>query len=181
MGQIHNMRGGTPLLLVSLMGAMFTLAACDQLMFKGERDGDAAAQAMGWPFVPVELRIHPFTTITLDEQRDAVVLDLKIEARDQAGDLTKAVGDLRIELRKVAEEAGPTAEAGERLYAWNPSLMELENNTRHYNPTLRTYDFKLRMSGMPDADQPLLVTVQLTDPAGQRLHAEAPVSVDAAE
>jgi len=129
---------------------------------------DKAARA-GWPFAPVAMRVSPFTSIRPGDgdgggERE---LDLKIELRDQVGDLTKGVGRFRIELYEGAGEG----EARERspLFIWRASIESIEDNRVHYNSTLRTYDFRLALRGGVDPSEPARVFVQYTPRRGDRL------------
>ena len=155
--------------------AWISLAAgCSKVQFKGERDraAMAALEASSWPFVPVMLRVHPFTTLRPPGGGEGVaaaaVLEARIELLDQQGDVTKGIGDWRFELYETGERA---SEAGQdrQAYVWTVAMKTPDDSRRHYDPITRTYGFNLKLDEAPPAERKLELRIQFTDPAGNRL------------
>jgi len=131
--------------------------------------------ASAWPFAPVAMRVHPFTSITFDPEQNSLVLEVRMELLDQVGDVTKGVGDFRFELYADKLKASLRG-VDERLNVWDGPVSTLEQNRQHYDSITRTYSFKLRLDPAPPADQKLRLVAQFTDPSGKRILAEAPLS-----
>src|ERR1051325_10494207 len=94
-----------------LIVGSLALGACH---FKGDEARERRVKLGGWPFQPVSVRIHPFTSLRLAGM-GGPSLDARIEFIDPAGDVTKGVGDLRFEL--YAEPAKESREGEElRIY-----------------------------------------------------------------
>lgn len=162
------------LLAVAAVLAGVSGAACEAFDLKGGKEVQSPAGGYDWPFAPVSMRISPFTAIRPAEEAAGAELDLKVELLDQVGDTTKGVGALRFELYRA--RAAEQIQQRTPIYAWEASLRTIEQNEAHYNSTLRTYDFRLEMEGMPAAGTPLRVYVQFTPPGGRRLTADAAVA-----
>lgn len=175
-------RSSTLLIGVGLMLGGLLAAGCNDIRFKGspateKSDPPSADQAnttpiAAWPFVPVSMRIHPFTAIEFDQSRDVAVLNARVELLDQVGDMTKGVGQFRFELYQAGRGAGSDAQQ-RQLYAWQVPLQTIDQNRMHYDHITRTYAFELKMDQMPQAGTALRLVGQFTTPAGRRLSAEA--------
>lgn len=161
----------------SVMTGLAMLAlfvGCDTVSFKGSGTrGTVAAEQ--WPFAPVSMRVHPFTSLEDLAAEEAVVLEARLELLDQTGDVTKGVGDWRFELYADGRPGRGSGEARRRLSRWEAAMTSLEQNERHYDPITRTYAFRLRVTEQLPTDRPLILVAQLTDPQGQRLLAEGEV------
>lgn len=151
--------------------ALLLAAGCE---FKGDRVNDRGADGARWLFVPTAVRVHPFTTLKAGEPGDPIVLEARIEMIDQAGDVTKGVGELRFELYA---EAATAQNAGKerQLMRWEAALLTLAQNQRHYDPITRTYSFKLKLIEPLPNGMKLRLDVQLTDDTGRRMNGSAPV------
>lgn len=160
----------TRIFVALCIGALLgLLGACGEVRFKGERpDGNAAMTAAAWPFVPVTLRLHPFTTFVPATEDEPAVLEARIELLDQQGDVIKGIGQWRFEVYAMGERA---SQAGQerQLYVWSVPMVTLAENRRHYDPITRTYSFNLKFDQPPPTERKLELRVQLTDPAGNRL------------
>lgn len=120
-----------------------------------------------WQIKPVAMRIYPSSRFVV-QNRDAV-LEARVEFFDEAGDSTKAVGDLRIELFRV-ERTGE-AQTMYRLYEWEVPVRTLKQNREHYDPITRAYLFRLRLDNPRVAAQPVRLQATFTPPRGNRLEA----------
>jgi hypothetical protein len=155
-----------------VLAALLAVLGCDSMAFKGDAVvHEPAANAAGWPFAPVSMRVHPFTSINYDPELQSLVLEVRVELVDQLGDVTKGVGDLRFELYAEEDKASQKM-PGVRINQWDAPMTTLEQNRQHYDAITRTYAFKLRLNSPPPAGQKLRVVAQFTDVAGHRLMAE---------
>ncbi|MEX2670850.1 MAG: hypothetical protein WD294_01940 [Phycisphaeraceae bacterium] len=160
------------------VGAMLLLVlavGCNGVSFKGT-DGSADAALEAWPFKPVSMRIHPFTSLQPVEGEEALILEVRIEMFDQLGDVTKGVGNWRFEL--YTQPGRASQRSRERVEVWEAAMTELVQNERHYDPITRTYAFKLHLEEQPPIDQPLSVVAQFNTPSGERLIADSEVSYE---
>ena len=164
------------------------LSGCDSVAFRGTA-GTATLSADDWPFVPVAMRVHPFTALAYEPNAEAdaddadearmLVLEARLELMDQLGHATKGVGEWRFEL--YVEPRAASRQARQRLEVWQAEMMTVEANSRHYDPITRTYAFKLRVIDPPPTNASLTLVAQLADPRGERLLAEGPVEYRAAD
>lgn len=163
-------------LALAVLGA----AGCELWQFKGDRAVEEVEQVNphAWPFVPVAMRVHPFTAIESDEENHAVVLEARVELLDRAGDMTKGVGRFRFELYRTPGRASSDPVQDERLYAWDVPMATLDENARHYDAITRTYAFKLKMDRLPPPGTPLRLLVQFDNAHGPRLGAEAELTIN---
>ncbi|MHB1156107.1 MAG: hypothetical protein ACYC26_04630 [Phycisphaerales bacterium] len=154
------------------------VCGCGEVRLKGGRDADQQYQgATTWPFVPVAMRVHPFSAIEYEKATGTFVLNARIELLDRAGDITKGVGDFRFELYRAPREAGLATREGTLEYSWEAPLVTLEENRQHFDPITRTYLFRLKLDQPPQSGTKLVLVTQFTDPGGRRLSAQAQVSV----
>jgi hypothetical protein len=162
---------------ILILGMAACLNGCGGVDLKGGHPIEEVYRgASAWPFVPVAMRVHPFTSIEYDQQDKAVVLEARVELLDRLGDTTKGVGDFRFELYDAARTAGASAVDQNLLYSWEAPMTSLEDNRRYYDPITRTYYFKLRLDSPPPGGSPLRLVIQFTTPGGKRLSAEAELS-----
>jgi hypothetical protein len=165
---------------IAALGAALASGGCDAISLKGA-DADAGAlEGDAWPFRPAAMRIHPFTAIERDEEAEALVLEARVELRDQLGDTTKGVGDFRFELYAREPEASQQGER-RRLAVWDAPLQTLEQNRRHYDPVTHSYLFRLRLPQRPPEDRRLELLAQFSPRRGQRLMAGETVDYEPGE
>ena len=149
-----------------------------EVQFKGGEDTNQQhADTTTWPFVPVAMRIHPFSAIEFERQSRTYVLNARIELLDRLGDMTKGVGNFRFELYRAPREAGLATREGTLEYSWQAPLITLEENRQHFDSITRTYLFRLKMDQPPQSGSKLVLVAQFTDPGGRRLSAQARMSV----
>ena len=80
MGRLYLSCMNRGLLTLPVAAVVAFVAGCADVQFKGERAaGDAALAAEAWPFVPVTLRLHPFTTLTPATDKTPAVLEARID------------------------------------------------------------------------------------------------------
>jgi len=187
-----------PAVLVLTAGLAAALAGCERMQqdleafnqrlaaqFNGEdapaatppADGDATAEAFDRQSVPEplhlllphEVRIHPFTgTRTFDEAGGVRGLDVRVEAKDAYGDMTKAFGDFRFEL--YAFRANSPDPKGRRLMVWRESLLDPKDNLMHWGGMVaRRYQFRLQWDQPIPVGRKLVLTVTFTSPFTERL------------
>jgi hypothetical protein len=161
--------------IVVVLVACGLIAGCDSVGFKGtSRESQTIEGATTWPFVPVAMRVHPFTSIARDPVTGSHMLEARVELLDRLGDVTKGVGDFRFELYTAPEKA--SQQGSERRVAyWDVPMTSLDANARHWDPITRTYVLKLRLEELPTPEQHLKLHAQFTDPGGKRLVAETPM------
>jgi len=150
-----------------LVGVMLFAAGCENLGFKGDQIHLDARQAV-WPFAPVAMRVHPFSTFEPGDEPETLVLEARVELLDRVGDTTKGVGRFRFELYQIAAAASREGE-DLRLMQWDGSIDTLELNRRHYDPITRTYVFKLKIDEPIEPRQKLRLDVQYTNQVDERL------------
>jgi len=149
---------------------------CEWLPFKGEREAEVAAGAEArWPFWPVAVRVHPFTSLSYDEQAEAAVLEAWIELIDPAGDVTKGIGQFRLELYMIGSRASREGQA-HRLHLWDVAVETVQDSARHFDSLTRTHQFRLRLEEMPETGGKLELRVQFTDARGERITTTAPIT-----
>ena len=100
-----------------------------------------------WPFWPVKMRIHPLTRVIPDEASSRLVIEARIELRDQHNHTTKGYGQVRFDLLDGALPAGERT----TIEKWNQDLQNLNRNRLYYDEVTRTYLFRL---GIDPADLP---------------------------
>jgi len=118
-----------------------------------------------WVIKPAELRVYPSTRFVRWEGE--LVLEARIEFVDELGDPIKAVGVLRFEVFR-ADRAGAIVDA-KQLFMWDQTLLTKEENETYYDPVTRAYLFRLGVDRIPSELQHVVLRVQYTDPAGERL------------
>ena len=158
------------IVLVSLV-VLTSAPGCKSLPYKGEHDKPQAGPAADWPFRPIGMRVHPFTSFVTS--KGATSLDARLELVDDMGDVTKGLGKFRFELYSGggAEVRGQD----QRLYVWEASAATLDETREHYDPITRTYYFKLQLDHPPPRRQKLRLDVQFDGSWGKRLTASAEI------
>jgi hypothetical protein len=99
-----------------------------------------------WPFWPVKMRIHPLTRVVADDDSSRLVIEARIELRDQHNHTTKGYGQVRFDLFD-----GAAGSAEQTIEEWNEDLRDLNSNRLYYDDVTRTYLFRL---GIDPADLP---------------------------
>ncbi len=158
---------------VAMVLSVSAMTGCLGLEPKGGRGLEAYRGATTWPFVPTGMRVHPFTSIEYDAQRNSHVLEARIEMLDPVGDMTKAVGQLRFELYRLGRQASAGPSQARLLYSWDAELRTIEENRSHFDPITRTYLFKLKLDRPPEQGEHLRVVAQFTDPGERHMTAQA--------
>jgi hypothetical protein len=100
----------------------------------------SSRQIDSWPFAPASIRIHPISQAHSDAKGPRIVCH--VECRDPLGETTKAVGSLRIEVLEPTRTVEPGME--QIAAAWVTDLSDLDNNSKLYDPSTRTYRLSLR-------------------------------------
>lgn len=116
---------------------------------------------------PVAMRVFPSTRLVTEDGQP--MLDARIEFLDAAGDSTKAVGWIRIDLHPLY--AGTSERRGRLLYRWDQTVLTLDENRRFYDPVTRTYLFRLMLDGRLPAGDPLELAVYFKPVEGDPLEA----------
>ena len=108
----------------------------------GGREPTAATSGRDaeWPFWPVNMRLHPLTRLTRDEQTGQPIVECRLEFQDSDNQTSKAVGQLALQI--YADSTTPTGSAA--LETWNQDLRDLQVNRRQYDDVTRTYLFRLQ-------------------------------------
>jgi len=160
------------LMMMVLVAA--TVFSCDALKFKGGRgSGPPPVDADGrWDPGPRSIRVYPSTRLAVHDGQ--WYLEALIECRDEMKDSTKCVGNFQFELFHSPVDPGDAT--GQRLYVWNVRLRTLDDQRSHYDPTLRTYKFRLKMQPLSgDVDQ-VVFRVMYDNETGRRMEAQARLS-----
>ena len=155
----------TALCLITLVLAS---AGCE--IFKGDRaagrgNGDGAV----WVIQPVAIRVYPSPRFVTEGEK--LLLDLRIEFTDAAGDPTKGVGHFALELYAAGRSDEPAV--GRTLYRWDVPLLTLDQNRQYYDAITRTYHFRLHIDEPEATRDPLLLHVAFTPHDAERLETEA--------
>ena len=167
------------LISLTIIAAATTFYGCDGIDLKGGRDPvEQFEQATTWPFIPVQIRVHPFTAIEVNREDSTVTLEARVEMLDRLGDVSKGVGDFRFELYRMTRDVYETSADGELLYQWSAEMTTIDQNRQHWDSITRTYLFRLQLERLPRVDGRLLLVVHFTDPGGRRLSAQAVVSLN---
>ncbi len=122
--------------------------------------------------LPQKIRIHSFTrTGELGEDGDGVRgIDVRIQAMDAYDDATKAFGKFRFELFRFRPNSSDPK--GPRLAVWTVDVGRFEENRRHWNSIMRTYQFKLGWDEPVPVGQKLVLTATFDSPFSNRLFHE---------
>lgn len=172
-----DMRAGTAIPTTLLIAV--ALCGCDGIKLKGGHDPvERFEQATTWPFIPVQMRVHPFTAIDIDRNDSSVTLEARIEMLDRLGDVSKAVGDFRFELYRMDRDVYDSPAEGQLLYQWSAEMTTIDQNRQHWDSITRTYLFRLQLERLPRVDGRLLLVVHFTDPGGRRMNANAVVTLN---
>lgn len=140
----------------------------------------AAAPAPAWAtmFAPTSLAIGFFTrSRDFDGQPGDDGLEVRIQALDQFGDPTKAVGSYRIEV--FSYRTLTTEKRGDRLGHWYVPVLDVESNRKFYDPVDRSYVFPLLWEKPIPAGTTVIVQATFYPPEGfkQKLFAQRVIKV----
>ena len=162
-------RPATSLAAASLL---LSAASCEVLQFKGGEEVTTRStfrENGRWRPDPVSIRVYPSTRLAVHDGQ--WYLEAFVECLDEMGDSTKGVGSFQFELFRSPGLEGDAG--GQQLYVWNVQLHTLDDQRRHYDPTLRTYQFRLKMYPLPgDIDQ-VVFRVMYDNETGPRMDAQA--------
>lgn len=87
-------------------------------------------------FAPVALRVHPLTHLDSGPDPAKCLLVLHVELRDRYEDSVKALGPLRVELRRPGDERASLT--------WDViDMREPDANSLRFDPSTRSYRFPL--------------------------------------
>lgn len=166
--------------LVGLLATVYVcVGGCGMFEFKGEKtESEIYAGASVWPFVPVDIKIHPFTTFQESTDEDMpMLLEARIQMLDRVGDDTKCVGTFRFDLFQAhSERTTATSDKGERIAMWDVSVQSLDDNIQYYDSITDTYVFQLGIDPTPSFKRPLTLVVHFTDPGGRHIVTESRIN-----
>jgi len=91
-------------------------------------------QAGAWLFWPTTVRVHPLSKLVRREGQ-SVVLDARVELRDQTGEPTKMVGTVLLALE--FPRCDPPVQR------WKVVVATIQEHLLHYDPVTATYRFQL--------------------------------------
>ncbi|CAN0457838.1 unnamed protein product, partial [Ectocarpus fasciculatus] len=94
-----------------------------------------------WHPTPTGLRIYPSIRFVMED--DAPLLECRIELIDAMGDAVKASGQVKCEL--FASTGQRDGVVGERLYGWDITMTQLDDQKAFYDPTVRGYLYRLKL------------------------------------
>lgn len=120
--------------------------------------------------LPHEVRIHPFTGRTFDEEGGIRGIEVRVEARDAYGDSTKAFGQFRFELYAWRPDR-PDAQGG-RVAAWTEDLFDARTNVKHWDMIAKRYQFRLLGERSIPVGRKYVLVVYFDSPFTERLRDE---------
>lgn len=121
------------------MCACLSLYACAPDNGTGVRTGIITDQR-DWPFWPAQMRIYPVVRIVNDLETGQVVIEARIEFKDQDGAVTKAIGELTVELYAAME-----SRTSHLIDQWSLDLRDLAINRQHFDDVTRTYLLRMEI------------------------------------
>jgi len=132
-------------------------------------DGAHRNAGDAWQVRPCRMRVYP--TSRFVHEGDQTILEARIEFLDEAGDPTKAVGQLRFDLFTAGKAADVTT--GRRLYGWQAPLYSVEQNRTFYDPVTRAYLFRLKLDSLSVVSDRVTLKATFIPLAAPRLEASA--------
>ena len=150
------------------MGLLITVG-CD-IRTKGY--DTSTAQEVPTPInllLPKTIVVHPFTQTNTFEQ-GAFGLQVRIQAKDDYGDPTKAFGDFRFELYEFRSQH--QGKRGEKITQWEVSLSRPSANFLHWDRHTSSYEFKLSIDTPIQEGKSMVLVVVFTSRFTPRLVAE---------
>lgn len=147
------------------------MAGCNSSIFPGSSSSTRPVPEPVNLMLPKSISIHPFTAFrSFDETGGENGIDARIEAKDAAGDTTKAYGNFRFELYAfIPVSADPK---GAKLATWDVPLSDAKTSSLHWDGITRAYTFKLRWDQpIPQGAQFVLVAI-FSSPFTERLFSE---------
>jgi hypothetical protein len=137
------------LFLVSAAGALALAAGCtrnaptappsraDAAVEPGTWPVTNPAGEAHWPFWPAAMRVHPATRTVRDGKTGLLVVEARVEFRDEFNAVTKASGQIRLDLHKGRSTLG------DPMSSWNLDLRDVTVNRERFDDVTRTYLFRL--------------------------------------
>jgi len=97
-------------------------------------------KATHWPFWPADVRIHPLSRVTTDQETGDRIIEIRLEFFDPEGHTMKAVGQVRFDLHRQGESANTAP-----LQTWEQrtDLRDMELNRLYFDDVTQTYLFRL--------------------------------------
>lgn len=154
--------------LAAVVATVLAVCGCQWKGGPGSQTQPASPTEI-WKPEPLTMRVFPSSHFV--KEGDQVALSARVELLDAMNDSIKWAGTFRFELYAATNAKNSTL--GERLYAWNASVLSLEDQRQYYDPITRTYLFRLKLD---DAATPLhdtVLRVGMTRSNGTRLETEA--------
>lgn len=114
-----------------------------------------------WPFLPVEIRLHPLTHVvkSVGGQR---TIEARLEFFDEQGHGTKGIGQVRFELVAPGYENTSASQTAEGV--WDVDLTDLNRNARHYDSVTRTYLFRLSLDPSKQYQRTMMLKARVRTP-----------------
>jgi hypothetical protein len=140
-----SMRMKAFLAAVAALSGLSVLTGCPPKSGTDDRrvviqSGEGAEEAV-WPFWPTQMQIHLSTRMIPAEGGGQPIIESRIRFFDSEGAISKAVGQLTLQLHDAA--AG--ADHEKPLQVWNQDLRNLALNRRQYDDVLQAYLFRLEV------------------------------------
>jgi len=138
-----------------------------------EERSDSGLDATGapgppeWLFWPRSMRIHPATMIREDRDTGLPMIEARLEFRDRLNHLTKAMGEVRLELHDHNPGEGDDAP----LRLWNADLRGIDDNRLHWDHVTETYLFRLALEEAADLPGPWFLRAFVLSSDGRRFSA----------
>lgn len=133
-GQRYARRVSRVLAMCALVALALVPLACAPAQHQASLTGPGEPTSLGggWPFEPVEIRVHPLTrTVRLG---DGLRVEALVECRDPDGDPTRAVGMLWVQ-----------ASQGDSMRAVEADLSAMDTNAAVWDDVLRVYRLRLEL------------------------------------
>lgn len=163
--------GQTILTAALLVAACCALVGCpprEEETPPGDNSGTGgeagAAGGREWLFWPRSMRIHPATMIREDRDTGLPMIEARLEFRDQLDHLTKAMGEVRLELH----HHDPGESDDQPLQLWNADLRDLAENRLHWDHVTETYLFRLALEDVADQPGPWFLRAFVLSSDGRR-------------
>ncbi|MEN0019372.1 MAG: hypothetical protein AAF747_00655 [Planctomycetota bacterium] len=136
----------------------------------GATDASAVLQAIGNPFAPTAIRVHPLSHLSRTAAGDKIVCH--VEMRDRWGDPVKGAGYLRVSLYRSLGDGN-----AQRELDWNIDLTDAETNAGLYHPVTQTY--RVQLGGGPGGALPGWVSAMLDRAEGTGSGPRQPLEIRA--
>jgi hypothetical protein len=97
-------------------------------------------------------------------------IDVRVQAKDQWGDVTKAFGRFRFEIYEY--DAAARDHKGRRVALWNKDVQDPKENRLYWNKFVNTYDFPLVWTEAIGLGRKLILAAYFESDYGPRLQDE---------